>query len=534
MAASSKEEVAAGDTPSVTAAAPAARAEYTGQMGGLIGEMMGGAKLGETQAGEAWCLKALHPAESTIQSAPCPVRETRSFASIALNQMDVHTMPASFNPALPWNLTLYMHREPVLLYSWLATQAGAAPVQGFILNRQMTTDANPLTPEPIDLATNSLRSNAEKYRITGQSLTGYFDAASLSDQGHVVVIQTELPRYTLPAVPLSGPTYDIAAHIPWTFYQDYPPTQEVALSSGKAYQGPAKLGFYAPSKLQNVGKWVTTNQVYGMLGTSASAGAPFTVLGTSSFYESDKLIHFYDSFPFCTNHGKPIVRVFEQIDTSLTSVFFTGLGATSSMRITARWTMDLLVRPATIYSPFVRMPPQEDDRALLSYQEVSRRMADSYPSSYNFLGALLPVIGNIAKAVLPTALPLMKSIFTRKVAAARAANKPSWLEAFTAPTLTGEEEAEGAQLMQKAAANQITAGELARLQQLQAAKTAAGGLTGAASGGMDALALALTKLGQGKSGGRSYTRRSRPYKKKRTYRKSGGGSSKRRKSSMED
>ena len=52
--------------------------------------------------------------------------------------------------------------------------------------------------------------------------------------------------------------------------------------------------------------------------------------------------------------------------------------------------MDMMVRPGTIYAPFVRMPPVEDHLAFKMYAEVSRRMADGYPSRYNNLGALIP------------------------------------------------------------------------------------------------------------------------------------------------
>ena len=52
--------------------------------------------------------------------------------------------------------------------------------------------------------------------------------------------------------------------------------------------------------------------------------------------------------------------------------------------------MDMMVRPGTIYAPFVRMPPVEDHLAFKMYAEVSRRMADCYPSRYNNLGALIP------------------------------------------------------------------------------------------------------------------------------------------------
>ena len=89
---------------------------------------------------------------------------------------------------------------------------------------------------------------------------------------------------------------------------------------------------------------------------------------------------FSDEIPF----------VFDQMDSSITSIFYTGLASTSTLRLTMRLTMDMMVRPGTIYAPFVRMPPVEDHLAFKMYAEVSRRMADDLSVRYNNLGALIP------------------------------------------------------------------------------------------------------------------------------------------------
>lgn len=94
--------------------------------------------------------------------------------------------------------------------------------------------------------------------------------------------------------------------------------------------------------------------------------------------------------------------IFDQLDSGITSIFYTGIAPTSSLRLTMRWTMDMVVRPGTVYAPFVRVPPVEDHLALQMYADVSRRLQDCYPSMHNNLAALLPIIGKVAKAVLPT------------------------------------------------------------------------------------------------------------------------------------
>lgn len=76
----------------------------------------------------------------------------------------------------------------------------------------------------------------------------------------------------------------------------------------------------------------------------------------------------------------------------------------------------MMVRPGTIYAPFVRMPPVEDHLAFKMYAEVSRRMADGHPSRYNNLGAIIPLIGKVASAVFPTLSSFIPSVLERRKA----------------------------------------------------------------------------------------------------------------------
>lgn len=396
-------------TKSLPAAAPttAATAGASGGMRSIVDELVGGTPLGDTEAGKAWCLKALHPADTNVLSSPMPTNETKAFASVAFQQMDVLSMPSTFDPAKPWSIDIFVFRWPTILYSWRAHQVGAADVIGKVYSRQYGSN----TGTELD-AYNDFRGNVEKYRLTSQSLTGYFDASSLSDQGHVVVGQSDLPFMKMSAMMNPAPTYDVAGQVPWAFYQDPPPAYDNILQTTRAYQAHASEGFYVPSKLQSLGRWIRTNDVLALLGSATSNPAPpppevgLARLGIDSVYADQKELHTYGTFPYFRKDGtEPVPFVFEQVDSSISSIFYTGLAATSTIRATARWTMDMIVRSGTVYAPFVRMPPVEDPMALRMYAEVSRRMADAYPSSANNFGAILGAIGRIATTVLPQLAP---------------------------------------------------------------------------------------------------------------------------------
>ena len=64
----------------------------------------------------------------------------------------------------------------------------------------------------------------------------------------------------------------------WVFYQDPRPEYENILQATRSYQGSARDGFYVPSKMQNIGRWCSTNQVNGMLGTHRAENSDTTPL----------------------------------------------------------------------------------------------------------------------------------------------------------------------------------------------------------------------------------------------------------------
>ena len=454
MAASAPELAA---SEAVTAAPVTQAVAAVGPMPSLIDSLTGGVPLGETEVGKSWCLKALHPADTNVISSPMPTNETRAIASVGFNQMDLFQIHPSFDVNKTWDLYVFVHRDPVLLYSFAKIQQGSAPVTGFIFSKQIAQAGS------YQDAYQALRTNCERFRLTSHSLTGYFDGASLSDQGHIVLGQTELPRLNAANWPQLSASNDAGIIMPYTFYQDPPPTYELLLQTTRAYQGHAKDGFYVPSKMQNLGRWVYTNQSWLMAGSAVAGGSGVSPVPWVQFSQNREIgdqsfNDFLGTFPFTRLAvGDPAPFVFAQTDPSLTTVMYTGLSATSSVRLTMRWTMDMIVRPGTVYAPFTRMPPPEDPASLKMYAEVSRRMDDGYPSRYNNLAALLPVIGKIATMIAPTVLPRVGNWVREKLVARRAGQLgPSALELIATPGLTEAEQLRYAELDAKKRAGTIT------------------------------------------------------------------------------
>lgn len=402
-------------------AAPAAQAEISvaagsslspGHMARVISGFSGSVPLGETEIGQSWCLKALHPADTTVLSSPMPVNETKAFASVAFTQTDTMSIPATFDPAKPWNAIIYVHRDPCLLYSYQFYQAGVASVIGYQFSWQYGAGSYAGCFQ-------ALRTNAEKIRLSSQSMTAYFDGASESDAGHITACQYESPRYNLASTAFPALVGEINATVPFTYYQDRPPYVTEMTSATKSFQTPARNGVYCPSKLVSLGQWINTNQSFTMLGCSdPAAGAlasEFQTIGLSRADAAAPANTFYNTFPFMTKvAGDGFPLVYGSVDPGITMISFQGMSATSNLRLTMRWSLDVMVRPATVWAPFVRMPPVEDHMALKMYAQVSRQMADGYPGSYNALGALLPIIAKIAASVLPSVVPAIGSWLSGK------------------------------------------------------------------------------------------------------------------------
>jgi len=438
-------------------------------MRSAIDDLVGGRPLGETEIGKAWCLKALHPAETSIISSPMPTRETRSFATVAFQQLNMLSMPSTFSTSKPYNLTIYFHRDPTLLFSYKFTQSGSGDVTGYVHSNQIANSTH--YAEHV-----ALRANCERFRLTSSSISAYFDGASETDQGHVVCGQTDLPRLVIPVlVPATDlPVNDFGARLSVCIYQDDPPAMEQIVQTTRPYQGPANRGVYCPSKLQSLGAWVTTNVSYFLPGSSTPTTPvtpgcfPFSDLGGGSYFADQPSSDFQGTFPYMWTAGGGAPRTFAQTDSTLTSIFFTGIAPTTTVRVTTRWTLDMVVRPGTPYAPFVRMPPVEDLPALKMYSEISRRLADGYPSSYNNLGFLLPLIGKIASTIGPVILPRLFETIKNRVEQQLRAGKVSMFESVVAPPLS---EADTARATALAAKMERTPEEQAELEALAARAT---------------------------------------------------------------
>lgn len=361
--------------------------------------------LATTPGGRIFCEKALHPSNHEIKSARVPGGNN---LSVALCSDQVTTIPitsagaeAGFtmtaNPIIP--LVLELNDGGVISYYQFQNAAFAGSVV-----------KNPNVASLTTVLGNFLDS-VEKYRITSQSVTVELIAPSLSDQGTITAAQWRNPPQTIqPSYFYDenriAPTANANPVNVWLkkncdVYLYEPPVAPASLVLGtQAYTAKAREGVYMPLKLDKF-KWKHVNDtmipisVQKCLNTASSVSVP--AFGEFPYHVGNSAI---GSFEKMIAIPKPCGSVMGQIA-------FDGMAANVALRVRVRQVVEITCRPSSHYSPLLEVPLPPDDTALKMYFEVSAKMKDAYPASYNDLGKLKAIISKIASAVGPYVEPAL-------------------------------------------------------------------------------------------------------------------------------
>lgn len=231
-------------------------------------------------------------------------------------------------------------------------------------------------------------SACERYRINAQSVTVELIAPALSDQGTVTAAMIPFTRQRFYAAPAnSGGT---VAVLPLDVYD--PPTDESTWLTGtSAYTARAKDGCYQPLKLDSF-KFKLTNELAIL--TSTTTPPPL--------HASPDLVA---SFPLFSTESTttPTSRTYG-------AMMFRGMAANVALRVRVRQVMEMIVKPGTTYAPLAEPAPPPDETACKMYMEISARMKDGYPASYNDLGKLFEVVKRIGRTVLPYVEPALAAL----------------------------------------------------------------------------------------------------------------------------
>jgi hypothetical protein len=235
--------------------------------------------------------------------------------------------------------------------------------------------------------------DVKKYRLMYASSTGILNAASLTDQGMLVVGQMAQP---FTPVDLSSVTVDVtvapdtargwAQGYNWvteyvTKGQWGPTFDNILAMSPTAEQWRAKDGFYFPLRF---GSGLFTWQDGGV--TVNSFDYPWIYNNAVPTSWNPNLC------PPCPPNG----------NSNIGAASFRGLASSTSLSLTARFGYEVMVEPSSVLRAFVTPSCAPDMGMVEQYFKISSQLADVYPAKYNeddLLGTIINGIGGIASAV---------------------------------------------------------------------------------------------------------------------------------------
>lgn len=360
--------------------------------------------LATTPGGRAFAMKALHPADKEIKVARVPGSVLPTVA-VACDQVKTISFPAGATQAF-----IIQSPNPLIQAS-IIFMSGA---QGYLDHYVITNSAlggvgfHQQPPSFSDLINNynSQMEGVQSYRITSQCMTADVIAASLVDQGTIVSAQFQMkPKSVSPGdlnmnQSMTAIVKAVVESDAW--YYGVPPPTETLLTSTSAYTAKTKDGFYQPLKLDRF-KWVANYDRH----------VPFTAPNKTQYQNismkaRDENITTDCTFPYylvgCTNNNyslpKPSSHTY-----GLTWIQGIPADKDVAIRIRVRQVVELMPLPGSRYAPLSEAPLPPDDTSLRMVLEISARMQDAYPASYNDLDKLKRIINKIGSGLVKYVAP---------------------------------------------------------------------------------------------------------------------------------
>lgn len=370
-------------------------------------------ELGSTPEGSAWCLKALHPSDPTVEVRGIPDRS--SCPTTLLNYQTMHRVGPTQGSTGTWNLLMQCIPHP-LNFAWYARcDAEEVGLSDFapVLNSQLSgTNIN-------DKAL-AWAAKAERWRLAYAGITFHFDGPALANQGTLACAQVPYAPRTrhasvliadgeLALPPICAPDGRSSSE-GWVRGSDFPSFDTIQ-SMPNCYVGEAKQGMYVPLKLTKTCQqwhsasdtrfWTKEASLWG----STTTGAVLPQSPTTIDYPFPGLPGAYYNVTTKAFGGVAIPPMGNDY---VASIAARNLSVDSSLIVEFRYGFEVQCEPGTELTPFLHLSPPHDSVALHAYSSVSRELKDAYPAEYNDLGKLWSVIKDVARVVAPALMAVPK------------------------------------------------------------------------------------------------------------------------------
>jgi len=337
--------------------------------------------------GVAFLEKYLHPPGPPIKTVEgLPDRDAQ--ASVAMEFRNAHTVAAPALATNTWDVLIVSlpgTKHPVVYWAYPtgSSATGIVPANMSFVNNNVL----PFTPNDAN--------DLQRVRTFAKSLTVYFNAPALSDQGTVYAAQTRIGTSV-------GAASTLAAGDPRVLF-DFGTLsgsgENILMLSPKAYMGKARDGIYVSH-----GYSEPVIQYQSVLGnrTDGSVATPRRYIPG---YQWHNLESGADLTEFDPNR-------FEMPASAMTTgvILFTGMALTTTLELKVYEDIEGIAAPNGHFAPFMTPGAEPDEVAMESAYKIRYHMSDAYPSALNFLGAL----GALLPKILPVAGSILSSLFGPK------------------------------------------------------------------------------------------------------------------------
>lgn len=374
-----------------------------------------GESFGATEAGNAWCIKALHPSDPVSECAGIP--DESAVPSTHLSFMTTHAFqkPSTLPSGATWGFDLDVMPHPIQFASLLTHDGGGAyPDRLEVLNSQLAGASH--TDKLV-----SLVGMAQRWRLTYCGVTLYQDGAALTNQGTIIACQRPvhaLSMYTTAGgfVADAGLTTASSSVMQTNgarglrqaiAFQEVDQLNYNSMTNmPNAYIGKSVDGCYLPLALtRTCQKWHGEHDIctyFGLnQGTDYGDGYQVPISATAASLD----------WPFYSlNHLRQDTRGHVFSDNAYTSkmcsdvwggIAARNLDETTSFTVVYRYGFELQCQPGSIMSTQLRISPRYDPAALAAYFAIRRELKDAYPADFNDWAKIWKVIKQVGAMVLP-------------------------------------------------------------------------------------------------------------------------------------
>lgn len=364
--------------------------------------------LGTTPAGKNFTLKALHPSEHTIKAARIPGGNLPSVALCA-DMVETFNLP---NDSMQATFVLQPNVAiPGMLILTTPGAGGSTTSDYFDFFNPAFGGAvmkNP-TAADINTAVRLMDNKFQQYRITSESVTIELIAPSLTDQGTITAVQYECAPRTIQGSSLEDHSGVVGLQtLPDTYIYPEPILPSQAILGTSAYTAKAREGVYMPLRLTKF-KWMDYNDM------CVCINQPQSYLDAHIQYYQDpnqSLIFPYFQNNAGLNHWKYRSAVPKLCGSNFGITVIDGVAKNVALRVRLRQVVEITCRPGSVYAPLLEAPLPPDSICEAMYHEISGKMKDAYPASYNDLGTLINAITRIGKSVMPYVDPVLSALST--------------------------------------------------------------------------------------------------------------------------